>query len=88
MRSFLFVVLMLLGNPLFAQNTLDQFKKAVEDEEFVEALRYTPEIVNQYRKDNVILMLAADVYMEMELPDSAVSVLALAIEYVLIMPKF
>jgi len=80
MHAFLFIVLMLLGNTLFAQGTFDQFKKAVEDKEYVEALRYTPEVVNQFRKDNVILMMAADVYMEMELPDSAVSTLALAME--------
>ncbi len=80
MHAFLFIVLMLFGNTLFAQSTFDQFKKAVEDKEYVEALRYTPEVVNQFRKDNVILMMAADVYMEMELPDSAVSTLALAME--------
>lgn len=80
MRSFLFVLLMFTGNSLFAQGNLDQFKKAVEDKEFVEALRLTPEIVNQNRKDNSILMMAADVYMEMELPDSAVSVLAIAMD--------
>ncbi len=80
MRAFLFIVLMLLGNTLFAQSILDQFKKAIEDKEYVEALRHTPEVVNQFRKDNVILMMAADVYMEMELPDSAVSVLAFAME--------
>jgi tetratricopeptide (TPR) repeat protein len=80
MRSFLFVLLMFFGNSLFAQGNVDQFKKAVEDKEFVEALRLTPEIVNQNRKDNSILMMAADVYMEMELPDSAVSVLAIAMD--------
>ncbi|MFZ9688067.1 MAG: tetratricopeptide repeat protein, partial [Chitinophagaceae bacterium] len=80
MRSFLFVLLMFFGNSLFAQGIVDQFKKAVEDKEFVEALRLTPEIVNQNRKDNSILMMAADVYMEMELPDSAVSVLAIAMD--------
>ncbi|MGA1414540.1 MAG: tetratricopeptide repeat protein [Candidatus Kapaibacteriota bacterium] len=80
MRSFLFVLLMFFGNSLFAQGNVDQFKKAVEDKEFVEALRLTPEIVNQHRKDNSILMMAADVYMEMELPDSAVSVLAIAMD--------
>ena len=80
MRSFLFVLLMLFGNSLFAQGNVDLFKKAVEDKEFVEALRLTPEIVNQNRKENSILMMAADVYMEMELPDSAVSVLAIAMD--------
>jgi opacity protein-like surface antigen len=34
----------------------------------------------QNAKDNVILMMAADVYTEMELPDSAVSVLSIAID--------
>lgn len=80
MRSIILIALLLIGDSLFAQSTLDQFKKAIDDKEFVEALRYTPEVVNQNRKDNMILMLAADVYMEMELPDSAVSVLAIAMD--------
>lgn len=80
MRLFLFFFFLLLGNTAFAQSTLEQFKRAINDKEYVEALQYVPGIVNQYKKDNEVLMLAADVYMEMELPDSAVSVLSLAME--------
>jgi len=71
----------LLGNvSLYSQGNLDQFKRAIEEKEYVEALRYAPEVVLQHTKDNAILMMAADVYMEMELPDSAVSVLSIAME--------
>ncbi|MFM8839789.1 MAG: tetratricopeptide repeat protein [bacterium] len=80
MRLFLLVFILLLGNTAFAQNTLEQFKRAINDKEYVEALHYVPEIVNQHKKDNEVLMLAADVYMEMEMPDSAVSVLSLAMD--------
>jgi tetratricopeptide (TPR) repeat protein len=81
MRFFLLIALFLLGNiSLFSQSTIEQFKKAIDEKEFVEALRYAPEIAKEYSKDNAILMILADVYMEMELPDSAVSVFALAME--------
>ena len=81
MRFFLLIAMFLIGNySLYSQGTLDLFKKAVEEKEFVEALRYAPEVVLQNAKDNIILMMAADVYMEMELPDSAVSVLSIAMD--------
>ncbi|MFZ9976824.1 MAG: tetratricopeptide repeat protein [Candidatus Kapaibacteriota bacterium] len=81
MRFFLLITMFLLGNvSLYSQGNLDQFKRAIEEKEYVEALRYTPEVVLQHTKDNAILMMAADVYMEMELPDSAVSVLSIAME--------
>ena len=69
MRFFLLIAMFLIGNySLFSQGTLEQFKKAVEEKEFVEALRYAPEVVLQNAKDNLILMMAADVYMEMDCP--------------------
>ena len=81
MRFFLLIALFLIGNySLYSQGILEQFKKAVEEKEFVEALQYAPEVVLQHVKDNTILMMVADVYMEMELPDSAVYVLSMAMD--------
>ena len=81
MRFILLIAMLLIGNiSLYSQSTLEQFKKAIEEKEFVEALRYTPDIVTQNAKDNSILMMAADVYLEMQLPDSAVSVLSIAMD--------
>ena len=58
MRFFLLIALFLIGNySLYSQGILEQFKKAVEEKEFVEALQYAPEVVLQHVKDNTILMM-------------------------------
>ena len=63
-----------------SQSLTDKFKKAVDDKEYVEALGYTSEIVRNNPTDNNFLLMAADVYNEMNLHDSAVSVLKMALE--------
>ncbi|MEY3311569.1 MAG: hypothetical protein RL348_902, partial [Bacteroidota bacterium] len=63
-----------------AQTTVERFKKAIIEKEYVEALSLTSQVISENPNSLELLELAADVYAEMEYHAEAVKVLQSALE--------
>lgn len=63
-----------------AQSTVERFKKAIIEKEYVEALSLTSQVINENPNSLELLDLAADVYVEMEYHAEALKVLQAALE--------
>jgi superkiller protein 3 len=75
--SFLFLCTQL---SLTAQNAAEQMKKAVLEQEFVQALKFAGTALRENPKSSEILLLAGDVYSEMDKFDSAIIAYKMAAE--------
>lgn len=63
-----------------AQSTVERFKQAIIEKEYVEALSLTSQVISENPNSLELLGLAADVYVEMEYHAEAVKVLQAALE--------
>ena len=63
-----------------AQSTVERFKQAIIEKEYVEALSLTSQVISENPNSLELLDLAADVYVEMEYHAEAVKVLQAALE--------
>jgi tetratricopeptide (TPR) repeat protein len=71
-KMFVFaIVYLLLCNFAFSQSAKEQVYKLAESKDYINAVNYIPEAVSENRKDFDLMLLAGDIYFELDRLDSA-----------------